>query len=404
MMFLKLLSWKKACIFEEASIFEGILEVEDLDESLDLQSSKMFLKLESWKKVCIFKGALIFEGGRLQELRRFLSLGRILSRPSRAKNFQLFQLKRTPLFIEFLSGTAVSDPTSIGGQSGFCRQIHRPSRSDQAPSSFGEVVVPSAIQLLSGDDRAFVVRSTALIGAIGHLRRLERWYCRQRSNFYWGMIGLLPSDRAPSSFGEVVLLSAIQLLSRDDRAFVVRSTALVGAIGDLRRFERWYCRQRSNFYRETIGLLPSDPPSWSDRAPSSFGEVVLPSAIRLLSGDDRAFAIRSTALVKAIKYVHRLERWGQNCTIDVFLEKQRWSYTVVVLLMLQHIRNEVELFIYLFYFFCADISFRGGRAASTSMKPKVRVQRGADRREAGRMREGHMDVSGFLIASADVFC
>ncbi|TYK15038.1 gag protease polyprotein [Cucumis melo var. makuwa] len=31
----------------------------------------------------------------------------------------------------------------------------------------------------------------------------------------------------------------------------------------------------------------------------------------------------------------------------------------------------------------------------------VRVQRGADRREAGRMREGHMDASGFLYASAD---
>ena len=79
-MFLKLGSWKKACIFEEASIFEGVLEVEDLEESLDLQrsfnlrrcswswrlgrklvsskelqSSKMFLKLESWKKACIFK-------------------------------------------------------------------------------------------------------------------------------------------------------------------------------------------------------------------------------------------------------------------------------------------------------------------------------------------------------------
>ncbi|KAL4017190.1 hypothetical protein IC575_024866 [Cucumis melo] len=34
---------------------------------------------------------------------------------------------------------------------------------------------------------------------------------------------------------------------------------------------------------------------------------------------------------------------------------------------------------------------------------EVRAQRGADRREAGRMREGHMDASGFLIASADVF-
>ncbi|TYK31586.1 hypothetical protein E5676_scaffold172G00850 [Cucumis melo var. makuwa] len=28
----------------------------------------------------------------------------------------------------------------------------------------------------------------------------------------------------------------------------------------------------------------------------------------------------------------------------------------------------------------------------------------ADRREAGRMREGHIDASGFLYASADVFC
>ncbi|TYK30721.1 hypothetical protein E5676_scaffold343G00530 [Cucumis melo var. makuwa] len=35
---------------------------------------------------------------------------------------------------------------------------------------------------------------------------------------------------------------------------------------------------------------------------------------------------------------------------------------------------------------------------------RVRVQRGAVRREAGRMREGHMDASGFLYASADVFC
>ncbi|TYJ95736.1 gag protease polyprotein [Cucumis melo var. makuwa] len=32
---------------------------------------------------------------------------------------------------------------------------------------------------------------------------------------------------------------------------------------------------------------------------------------------------------------------------------------------------------------------------------QVRVQRGADRRGARRMREGHMDASGFLYASAD---
>ncbi|TYK11150.1 gag protease polyprotein [Cucumis melo var. makuwa] len=35
---------------------------------------------------------------------------------------------------------------------------------------------------------------------------------------------------------------------------------------------------------------------------------------------------------------------------------------------------------------------------------RVRVQRGADRRGARKIREGHMDVSGFLYASADVFC
>ena len=34
---------------------------------------------------------------------------------------------------------------------------------------------------------------------------------------------------------------------------------------------------------------------------------------------------------------------------------------------------------------------------------EVGAQRGADRREAGRMREGHMDASGFLIASAMYF-
>nr|ADN34245.1 hypothetical protein [Cucumis melo subsp. melo] len=120
------------------------------------------------------------------------------------------------------------------------------------------------------------------------------------------MIGLLSSDptpgrndRAPSSFGGVILPSAIQLLSGDDRAFAVRSTAL------------------------TIGLLPSDPtPGRSDRAPSSFGGVILPSAIQLLSGDDRTFVVRSTALVGAIGHHRPLERWRQNCTIDVFLGKQ----------------------------------------------------------------------------------
>ncbi|TYK07538.1 hypothetical protein E5676_scaffold544G00030 [Cucumis melo var. makuwa] len=41
---------------------------------------------------------------------------------------------------------------------------------------------------------------------------------------------------------------------------------------------------------------------------------------------------------------------------------------------------------------------------TTRLLCKVRAQLGADRREAGRMREGHMDASNFLIASTDVFC
>ncbi|KAA0065934.1 hypothetical protein E6C27_scaffold62G00010 [Cucumis melo var. makuwa] len=40
---------------------------------------------------------------------------------------------------------------------------------------------------------------------------------------------------------------------------------------------------------------------------------------------------------------------------------------------------------------------------TTRLLCRVRAQRGADRREAGRTHEGHMDASGFLIASADVF-
>ena len=38
-MFLKLKSWKKACIFKRASIFEGVFEVGVLEESLYLQRS-----------------------------------------------------------------------------------------------------------------------------------------------------------------------------------------------------------------------------------------------------------------------------------------------------------------------------------------------------------------------------
>ncbi|KAA0046109.1 hypothetical protein E6C27_scaffold157G00350 [Cucumis melo var. makuwa] len=40
---------------------------------------------------------------------------------------------------------------------------------------------------------------------------------------------------------------------------------------------------------------------------------------------------------------------------------------------------------------------------TTRLLCRVGVQRGADRREAGRMREGHMDASGLLFASAMYF-
>ncbi|KAA0050732.1 hypothetical protein E6C27_scaffold560G00360 [Cucumis melo var. makuwa] len=154
-------------------------------------------------------------------------------------------MKRTPLFISsmvgfyglesvlvhgpypwaqshgFRSNSTFSDPTSTRGRSCFCRQIHHLGRNDRAPSSFGEVILPSAIQLLSGDDR------------------------------------LLPSDpppgrsdRTPSSFGDVVLPLTIQLLSEDDRVFAVRST-----------------------------------PGRSDRAPSSFREVEAKLYYRRLLGE-----------------------------------------------------------------------------------------------------------------------
>ncbi|KAA0042426.1 hypothetical protein E6C27_scaffold266G00020 [Cucumis melo var. makuwa] len=70
--------------------------------------------------------------------------------------------------------SAVSDLTSTKGRLDFCHQIHRPGRNDRTPSLFGEVTLPSAIQLLLVDDRAFAVRSIVLVGAIGCLRRLER--------------------------------------------------------------------------------------------------------------------------------------------------------------------------------------------------------------------------------------
>ncbi|TYK08782.1 hypothetical protein E5676_scaffold1300G00090 [Cucumis melo var. makuwa] len=49
-------------------------------------------------------------------------------------------------------------------------------------------------------------------------------------------------------------------------------------------------------------------------------------------------------------------------------------------------------------------SFGITRLIRASFGITVKVQQGADRREARRMREGHMDASSFLYASVDVFC
>ncbi|TYK17858.1 hypothetical protein E5676_scaffold306G001270 [Cucumis melo var. makuwa] len=160
---------------------------------------------------------------------------------------------------------------------GAIRHLRRLERSDRAPSSFEEMTLSSAIQLLLGNDRTFAVRSTALVEAIEHLHCLER------------------SNQAPSSFREVTPPSVIQLLMRDDQPFAVRSTALVGAIRHLCHLERGLCRQIHH-------------PGRSDWTPSSFGEVTLPSAIQLLLGDDRAFSVRSIALVGAIGHLRRLKR------------------------------------------------------------------------------------------------
>ncbi|KAA0046633.1 hypothetical protein E5676_scaffold142G003790 [Cucumis melo var. makuwa] len=103
-------------------------------------------------------------------------------------------LELSDTFAVWKGDSTVNDPTFTKGRSGFFCQIHCPGRSDQAHSSFGVVTMSSAIQLILGEDRAFAVRSTVLVEAIGHLRRLERWPCRQRSNLYWGTIRLLPSD------------------------------------------------------------------------------------------------------------------------------------------------------------------------------------------------------------------
>ncbi|TYK07180.1 hypothetical protein E5676_scaffold606G00610 [Cucumis melo var. makuwa] len=186
--------------------------------------------------------------------------------------------ERSGTFVVWRGDTAVSDPTSIGERSGFCRQIHRLGRSDRTPSSFGEVILPSAIQLLLGDDRAFAVRSTVLIHRPGR------------------------SDRTPSSFGEVILSSAIQFISGDDRTFVVKSTVLVVAIG---HFVVWRGDTAVSDPTSIGGRLDFccqiHRPGRSDRASSSFGEVEVKLYHRRLLGEAKVEMHRRRPL-KATTY------------------------------------------------------------------------------------------------------
>ncbi|KAA0042150.1 hypothetical protein E5676_scaffold124G00090 [Cucumis melo var. makuwa] len=202
--------------------------------------------------------------------------------------------------------SAISNPTSTRGRSSFYYQIHYLGRNDQASSLFGEVTPLSGIQLLLGEDQTFTIRSTVLVGAIEHLRRLERGdsavddptFTRGRSGLCCQIHRPGRSDRAPSLFREVTLLSAIQLL-------------LGGRSGFCCQIHR---PSRSDRTPSSFGEIQC--PGRSDRANLSFGEVALPSAIQLLLGDDRAFAVKSTILVGAIGHLHRLKRIIEHLSSD----------------------------------------------------------------------------------------
>ncbi|KAA0047641.1 uncharacterized protein E5676_scaffold648G00820 [Cucumis melo var. makuwa] len=185
--------------------------------------------------------------------------------------------------------------------------LRRLERSNRTASSFGEVALPSAIQLLLGDDRAFSIRSIALVGAIGHLLRLER------------------SDRASSSFRVVtvplaiqLLLGTIGLLPLDLPPWYERSGTFVVWRGGSAVSDPNSTRRRSGFFRQIHRLGKNDRtpssfgkiryPGRSNRTPSSFGDVTIPSTIQLLLGDDRTFAVRFTTLVEAIHRPNRRNR------------------------------------------------------------------------------------------------
>ncbi|TYK29673.1 hypothetical protein E5676_scaffold64G00230 [Cucumis melo var. makuwa] len=270
--------------------------------------------------------------------------------------------------------STINDPTSTGRRSSFCRLIDRSGRSDWMHSSLEEVTPPSAIHLLLGDDQTFAIRSTTLIYRLGRSDRASLLFGEVTtpsviqllllgddgafviaSSTLVGLIERLRrlerSNREPSSFGEVTPPSTIQLLlgtidfcrqiyrsSRIDRTpslfgEVTPSSVLQYLLGYDRAFAVRFIALRSNFYYGMIELLPLDSLPWLERsstfvvwrgdfavsdpisiegqvgfcrvihhpgrsnwALSSFGEVTPPSAIQLLLGDNQAFPIRSPSL------------------------------------------------------------------------------------------------------------
>ncbi|KAA0051498.1 hypothetical protein E6C27_scaffold174G00190 [Cucumis melo var. makuwa] len=170
--------------------------------------------------------------------------------------------------------------------------IHRPGRSDQTPSSFGEVILSSTIKHLSEKDWAFSVRSTALVGAVrGDTAISDPTSIGGRLGFCHQIHHPGQSDRAPSSFEEEQ--SDTFIVWRGDTA-VSDSTSIGGQSG--------FCRQI-----QRLGRSDRAPSSFGE-TPSSFGKLILSSVIQLLLGDDQAFTVISTILVIAIERLRRLER------------------------------------------------------------------------------------------------
>ncbi|TYJ99656.1 hypothetical protein E5676_scaffold562G00370 [Cucumis melo var. makuwa] len=138
----------------------------------------------------------------------------------------------------------------------------------------------SAIQLVLGDDRAFIVKSPVLVGVIRHLCRaslsgiqLLLWDDQAFAISSTALVGAIGHLRR-------ALLSAIQLQLGDDRAFAHRSTILIRVIGHLRHVSSLVIQ----LLLGTIDHLSSDPPPWIDWTSSSCFAVSNPTSTRGRSG------------------------------------------------------------------------------------------------------------------------